>query len=94
MSLLDASSAHARLPLDKLAPSIHLTRHTRSSHRRPDKMAPSLRKSLRQKTKASAKTAEKVGYTRRPRAPPSRKQRYTRNKGLVSMKPPKALQNM
>jgi hypothetical protein len=57
-------------------------------------MPPTLRNSTQQKTDASAKAAKDAGYTRRPRAPLSRKQRYTRNKGLVSMKTPKSLESM
>jgi hypothetical protein len=57
-------------------------------------MAPTLRKSTQQKSDASTKAAQDAGYVRRPRAPLSRKQRYTHNKGLVSMKTPKALESM
>jgi hypothetical protein len=57
-------------------------------------MAPSLRKSTQSKTDASAKPAKDVGFKPRPRKPLTCKQRYTRNKGLVSMKITKALESM
>ncbi|KAH7076405.1 hypothetical protein BKA63DRAFT_602209 [Paraphoma chrysanthemicola] len=53
-------------------------------------MAPALRKSTRTKTNASAKAAKAAGYVRRP---PTRRQRYKCNKGLVSMKIPKDLEH-
>jgi hypothetical protein len=57
-------------------------------------MAPSLRKSTQSKTDASAEAAKDVGFKPRPRKPLTCKQRYTRNKGLVSMKITKALESM
>lgn len=53
-----------------------------------------LRKSTQEKTVASAEAASKAGFVRKPRAPVTRRQRYARNKGLVSMKTPKKLQHM
>ncbi|KAF1840402.1 uncharacterized protein K460DRAFT_410992 [Cucurbitaria berberidis CBS 394.84] len=57
-------------------------------------MAPTLRKKTQEKTEASAKAAQDAGFVPRPRKTLTRKQRYTRNKGLVSMKTPMALQSI
>ncbi|KAH7069313.1 hypothetical protein FB567DRAFT_614843 [Paraphoma chrysanthemicola] len=57
-------------------------------------MGRSLRKSTRSKTNASAKAAKDAGYVRRARQAPTRKQRYARHKGLVSMKIPKDLKSI
>lgn len=57
-------------------------------------MAPTLRKKTRKQTKASAKAAETAGFVRKPRKPLTRRQRYIRNKGLVSLKIPKEYQSM
>jgi hypothetical protein len=55
------------------------------------KMAPTPRKSTQRKTNASAKAANDAGFKPRERKPLTRKQRYTCNKGLVSMKPERFL---
>ncbi|KAF2030068.1 hypothetical protein EK21DRAFT_100799 [Setomelanomma holmii] len=57
-------------------------------------MAPSLRKSTQQNTKDSVKAAKDAGYVRKPQAPRTRKQLYTRTKGLVSFKALKVLENI
>ncbi|KAH5409330.1 hypothetical protein HBI46_172550 [Parastagonospora nodorum] len=54
-------------------------------------MAPTLRSSTQRKTASSAKAANDAGSTRKPRAPLTCKQRYTRTKGLVSWKKSKKL---
>ena len=57
-------------------------------------MTPSLPKKAREQTEASPKAAKGSDYVRKPRKPLTRKQRYTRNKGLVGMKMLKGLQSM
>ncbi|EAT88324.2 hypothetical protein SNOG_04564 [Parastagonospora nodorum SN15] len=57
-------------------------------------MAPTLRSSTQRKTASSAKAANDAGSTRKPRAPLTCKQRYTRTKGLVSWKKSKKLDAM
>jgi hypothetical protein len=62
-------------------------------------MAPTLRSSTKEKTKASVEAAEKVGYVRRPRKtarrkPVARNKRYRSTKGLVNLQKPNRLQHM
>jgi hypothetical protein len=60
-------------------------------------MPPTLRNSTQEKTATSAKAAKDAGYVRPsqlPRPPRSRRQYYTKTKGLVSWKPLKELDAM
>ncbi|KAF2847848.1 hypothetical protein T440DRAFT_455523 [Plenodomus tracheiphilus IPT5] len=49
-------------------------------------MAPSLRQKTKEKTKASVKAAKDAGFVARIRKPPTRRQMYKHNKGLVSLR--------
>ncbi|KAI8940032.1 hypothetical protein NX059_003754 [Plenodomus lindquistii] len=57
-------------------------------------MAPSLRQKTKDKTEASTKAAKDAGFVARTRKPPSRRQMYKRNKGLLDLKTSKDMQDI
>jgi len=57
-------------------------------------MAPTLRDKTKQKTQASADAATAAGFVQKPRKPPSRRQLYIHNRGLINLQSPPELQAM